>query len=489
VVPDKTTGTRRVGSVTVSQESEPSDYRGAVAAIMARGVEWDIDPTLDRIRDLVDVLGEPHRAYPVIHIAGTNGKSSTARLIEALLRERGLRTGVFTSPELTTLRERIAIDGEPLSEERFTETFRDVLPYVLLIDGKHPERLSFFEVLTAMAYAAFADAPVDVAVVEAGMGGAWDATNVADGAVAVITPIGLDHTRYLGDTLEAIAGEKAGIIKPQAVAVLAQQPLEAAEVLLRRVVEVGAAAAREGIEYGVLRRDVAVGGQQLSLKGLHGTYDEIFLPLFGEHQASNAATALAAVEAFASGAPTGGEAGLEAATRIAPGDSYLGGEEGQLDPALVRSGFAKSASPGRLEVARTGPTVLLDSAHNPAGMAATVATITESFGFTRLAGVLAVAADKDVAGILDQLEPVLAELVVTRNSSPRSMPPEELAELAEGVFGPERVHLAPRLDDAIDRAIGLAEETGEYRGAGVLITGSVVTAGDARTLLRVAEGG
>ncbi|XRQ12758.1 bifunctional folylpolyglutamate synthase/dihydrofolate synthase [Actinomadura welshii] len=472
----------------MSQVSEPSDYRSAVAAIMARGVEWEIDPTLDRIRDLVDVLGEPHRACPVIHIAGTNGKSSTARLIEALLRERGLRTGLFTSPEMTTLRERIAIDGEPLSEERFTETFLDVLPYVQLIDGKHPARLSFFEVLTAMAYAAFADAPVDVAVVEAGMGGAWDATNVADGSVAVITPIGLDHTRYLGDTLEEIAGEKAGIIKPQSIAVVAQQPVEAAEVLLHRVVESGAAAAREGIEYGVLSRDIAVGGQQIRVQGLHGVYDEIFLPLFGEHQASNAATALAAVEAFASGAPTRGEANLEAATRIAPGESYLGGEQGQLDPALVRSGFAKSASPGRLEVARTGPTVLLDAAHNPAGMAATVATVTESFGFTRLAGVLAVAADKDAAGILDQLEPVLAELVVTRNSSPRSMPPEELAELAESIFGPERVHLSPRLDDAIDRAIGLAEETGEYRGAGVLITGSVVTAGDARTLLRVAEG-
>ncbi|TDC65594.1 bifunctional folylpolyglutamate synthase/dihydrofolate synthase [Actinomadura sp. GC306] len=455
---------------------------------MARGVEWEIDPTLDRIRDLVDVLGEPHRAYPVIHIAGTNGKTSTARLIEALLRERGLRTGLFTSPELTTLRERIAIDGEPLSEERFTETFQDVLPYVQLIDGKHPVGLSFFEVLTAMAYAAFADAPVDVAVVETGMGGAWDATNVADAAVAVITPIGLDHTRYLGDTLEEIAAEKAGIIKPQSVAVLAQQPVEAAEVLLRRVVETGAAAAREGVEYGVLSRDVAVGGQQVSLRGLHGGYDEIFLPLFGEHQAGNAATALAAVEAFASGAPTRGEPNLEAATRIAPGESFLGGEQGQLDPALVRSGFAKSAAPGRLEVARTGPTVLLDSAHNPAGMAATVATITESFGFTRLAGVLAIAADKDVAGVLDQLEPVVEELVVTRNSSPRSMPPEELAELAGSIFGPERIHLAPRLDDAIDRAIGLAEETGEYRGAGVLITGSVITAGDARTLLRVAEG-
>ncbi|WP_404800564.1 bifunctional folylpolyglutamate synthase/dihydrofolate synthase [Actinomadura montaniterrae] len=472
----------------MSQATEPLDYRGAVSAIMSRGVEWEIDPTLDRIRDLVDVLGEPHRAYPVIHVAGTNGKSSTARLIEALLRERGLRTGLYTSPEMTTLRERIAIDGEPISEERFAEAFQDVLPYVQLVDGKHEARLSFFEVLTAMAFAAFADAPVDVAVVEVGMGGTWDATNVADGTVAVVTPIGLDHTRYLGDTLEEIAGEKAGIIKPGSVAVLSQQPVEAAEVLLRRVVETGAAAAREGIEYGVLSRDVAVGGQMIGVRGLHGTYDEIFLPLFGEHMASNAATALAAVEAFASGAPTRGEVALEAATRIAPGEAFLGGDEGQLDPALVRSGFAKSASPGRLEVARTGPTVLLDAAHNPAGMAATVATVTESFGFTRLVGVLAVAADKDVAGVLDQLEPVLAELVVTRNSSPRSLPPEELAEIAEGIFGPERVHVAERLDDAIDRAIGLAEETGEYRGAGVLITGSVVTAGDARTLLRVEEG-
>ncbi|WP_051712628.1 bifunctional folylpolyglutamate synthase/dihydrofolate synthase [Spirillospora albida] len=455
---------------------------------MGRGVEWEIDPTLDRVRDLMDVLGEPQRAYPVIHVAGTNGKTSTARLIEALLRERGLRTGLYTSPELTTLRERIAIDGEPLGEEAFTETFRDVLPYVQLVDGKHENRLSFFEVLTAMAFAAFADAPVDVAVVEVGMGGTWDATNVADGTVAVVTPIGLDHTRYLGDTIEEIAGEKAGIIKPGAVAVLAQQPVEAAEVLLRRIAETGAAAAREGLEFGVLNRDVAVGGQMLALRGLHGTYDEIFLPLFGDHHASNAATALAAVEAFASGTASRGEVDLEAATRIAKGETYIGGAEGQLDPALVRAGFAGSASPGRLEVVRTGPTVLLDVAHNPSGMAASVATITESFGFTRLVGVLAIAADKDIAGVLDQLEPVLAELVVTRNSSPRSLPPEELAEEAEGVFGAERVHVAERLDDAIDRAIGLAEETGEYRGAGVLITGSVVTVGDARTLLRV-DGG
>ncbi|MFC0038603.1 glutamate ligase domain-containing protein [Actinomadura rayongensis] len=461
-----------------------SDYRSVVAAIDARGVEWDFDPSLDRMADLVDLLGSPQRAYPVIHVAGTNGKSSTARFVAALLRERGLRVGLYTSPHLVTPRERIAIDGEPISEEAFVAAYADIAPYLPIVDDKHPVRLSYFEVLTAMAFAAFADAPVDVAVVEVGLGGTFDATNVADGQVAVVTPVALDHTRYLGDTVEEIAAEKAGIIKPGAVAVIAQQSVAAAEVLLRRVAETGATAAREGIEFGVLSRDVAVGGQRIAVRGLHGTYDDVFLPLFGDHQAANAATAIAAVEAFASGGPTPGDVPLEAATRVAPGETYTGGAEGQLDPALVRSALAKAESPGRLEVVRSGPAVLVDATHNPAGMAATVATITESFGFTRLVGVFAGAADKDLAGVLDQLEPVLAELVVTRNSSPRSMPPEELGELAESVFGPERVHVVPSLDDAIDQGIALAEETGEYQGAGVLITGSVVTAGDARTLLR-----
>jgi dihydrofolate synthase/folylpolyglutamate synthase len=477
-----------------------SDYRATVGAIRARGVEWDIDPTIERIRDLMDLLGAPQRAYPIIHVAGTNGKSSTVRLIDALLRERGLRVGRFTSPEMTTMRERIALDGEPVGERLFVETYEEIAPYVQMIDEKHGERarraegreehgvrLSFFEVLTAMAYAAFADAPVDVAVIEVGMGGRWDATNVADGVVAVVTPIGLDHTRYLGDTVEEIAAEKAGIIKPGAVAILAQQPLAAAEVLLGRVAETRATVAREGIEFGVLQRDVAVGGQLLRLQGLHAVYDEIFLPMFGDHQASNAACALAAVEAFATGAATAGEPDLDAVTRgavAAAGPQGFEGSAEQLDPVLVRAGFGGSTSPGRLEVVRTGPTVLLDSAHNPTGMAASVETVTESFGFSRLVGVLAIAADKDVAGVLDQLEPVLAELIVTRNSSPRSMPPEELAEIAEGIFGAERVHLAARMDDAIDQAIAQAEDTGEYQGAGVLITGSVVTAGDARTLLR-----
>jgi dihydrofolate synthase/folylpolyglutamate synthase len=419
-------------------------------------------------------------------VSGTNGKTSTSRLIDALLRERGLRVGLYTSPQLTTLRERIAIDGEPISEELFVETYADLAPYLQLIDDKHGVRLSFFEVLTAMAYAAFADAPVDVAIIEVGMGGTWDATNVADGVVAVVTPIGLDHTDYLGETIEEIAAEKAGIIKPGAIAVLGRQQAEAAEVLAARVAETKVPAVREGIEFGVLGREIGVGGQLLRLQGLHGVYDEIYLPMFGEYQAGNAACALVAVEAFASGAPTAlGEVKLEDATRGAEIMGTFEGGEGQLDPELVQAAFARSSSPGRLEIARTGPTVLLDSAHNPAGMAASVAALVEEFGFTRLVGVLAVAADKDVTGLLEELEPVLAELVVTRNSSPRSMPPEELGDLAEGIFGEDRVHLADRLDDAIDQALGLAEETGEYQGAGVLITGSVVTAGDARTLLRV----
>ncbi|GAA3747149.1 dihydrofolate synthase/folylpolyglutamate synthase [Spinactinospora alkalitolerans] len=439
-----------------------SDYRAVEAAIMARAGESLIDPTLDRISALMDLLGEPQRSYRAIHLTGTNGKTSTARMIDALLRERHLRVGRYTSPHLKSMRERIVIDGEPISEERFVETYVDILPYVEMVDADSDVPMSFFEVLTAMAYAAFADAPVDVAVIEVGMGGRWDATNVVDADVAVVTPIGIDHTQFLPDTVEGIAEEKSGIIKPGSIAVLAQQPLAAAEVLMRRVSEIGARVAREGLEFGVVHRDIAVGGQQVALKGLRGGYDGVFLPLFGAHQAGNAAVAVAAVEAFA-----------------APGEG-----DDQLDPALVGTALGGVASPGRMEVVRRSPTVLVDAAHNPAGMAAAAATVEEAFTFSRLVGVVAIMADKDVAGILEPLEPLLAEVVVTRNSSQRSMGPEELKEVAEEVFGPDRVHLAPRLDDAIDQAVTLAEESGEFGGAGVLITGSVVTAGDAAHLMK-----
>jgi dihydrofolate synthase/folylpolyglutamate synthase len=472
--------------------TEPQTRLGqAEREILARRPEHSIQPSLDRITALTALLGDPQRAYPVIHITGTNGKTSTARMIETLLRARGLRTGLFTSPHLSSIRERICVDGEPLSAERFADAYDEVRPYLELVDQSQPAALSFFEVLTAMAFAVFADAPVDVAVIEVGVGGTWDCTNVADGAVAVVTPISIDHVRYLGNTVTSIATDKAGIIKPGAVAVLAQQPLDAAEVLLRRVAEVGATVAREGLEFGVTSRELAVGGQLLGIRGLLGSYDGLFLPLFGAHQAGNAACALAAVEAFAGASAMGGP---EEATELAVPDD----QPAPLDDELVRSAFRMMSSPGRLEVVRRSPVVIVDAAHNPAGMAATVTALTESFALTDLIAILAVSEDKDVPGILDELEPVVSELVVTANSSPRSADPGKLAELAAAVFGSDRVRAVPRLDDAIELAVELADEAdarsadsggGPPGTALVLITGSVITAGDARLLLTHAPSG
>jgi folylpolyglutamate synthase/dihydrofolate synthase len=467
----------------MSADNVAARMAAAEEAILGRRPEHAIEPSLDRITALTELLGDPQRAYPVIHLTGTNGKTSTARMTETLLRTRGLRTGLFTSPHLTSIRERICIDGEMISAERFASAYEELEPYLDLVDAGQPTRLSFFEVLTAMAFAVFADAPVDVAIIEVGVGGTWDCTNVADGAVAVITPVSIDHVQYLGDTIEAIATDKSGIIKPGAVAVLAQQPVEAAEALLRRISETGATVVREGLEFGVTRREVAVGGQQLSIDGLRGGYEDLFLPLFGAHQASNAACALAAVEAFAGAAATPGpdQQGAPAAEAgTAP-----------LDDALVRQAFAAMSSPGRLEVLRRSPIVIADSAHNPAGMAATVTALGESFSFGALIAVVAISEDKDVPGILNELEPVTDELVVTSNSSARSMTPGKLAELAEAVFGPERVTQAGRLDHAIEVAVRLADEFdgGQARGgghpgsAGVLVTGSVITAGNVRQLL------
>ena len=489
-----------------------AELREIERQILDRRPEHSIEPSLDRITDLVGLLGDPQRSYPVIHITGTNGKTSTARMIQTLLHARGLRTGLFTSPHLISMRERICVDGEPLSAERFVEVYREIEPYLHLVDARQQVRLSFFEVLTAMAFAAFADAPVDVAVVEVGMGGTWDNTNVADGAVAVITPISIDHAEYLGDTVSAIAADKAGIIKAGAVAVLGQQPVEAAAQLLRRAAEVGASVAREGIEFGVLARELAVGGQRLSVRGLLGEYDDLYLPMFGAHQAANAACALAAVEAFsgAQGSPDGtAEDEAPGGGARGPGGMPSPGGTVPLDADLVAGAFAAMSSPGRLEVVRRSPLVLVDSAHNPGGMAATAAALTETFGPAEVIAVLAVSSDKDVAGILNELEPAAAAVIATRNSSPRSMQPAALAEAARAAFGPDRVHVAERLDDAIELAVGLADEAaaviggplaglmpglapglapgdadlGAAAGTLVLVVGSVVTAGDARLLL------
>ena len=527
-------------------------------AIISRRPEHSIDPTLDRMRALVDVLGDPHKAYPVIHLTGTNGKTSTARMTERLLRARGLRTGLFTSPHLTSIRERICVDGEPLSAEQFITAYDEIEPYLDLVDAGQGSRLSFFEVLVGMAFATFADAPVDVAVIEVGIGGTWDNTNVADGAVAVLTPISIDHVRWLGNTVEEIAAEKAGIIKPGAVAVIGRQPPEAAAVITRRAAEVGATVVREGAEFGVIRRELAVGGQRVDVRGLLGDYDDLFLPLFGAYQAGNLACAIAAVEAFARADATDSPflgndspADLASQTRAAltlvpPGDGGdspggtgpqvngvdrggaeletaqlrdlgrrdaadgeefdeagglaerdrsdqpgVGGQAGPLDLDLVREAVAEMSSPGRLEIVRRSPVVIVDAAHNPAGMAATVAALQEAFSFTDLIAVLSISADKDIPGILDELEPVATQVVATRNASGRAMDAEDLADVAESVFGAERVTIAPQLDEAIEVAVGLADEAdadsldsgGGPGGAVVLIAGSVITAGEARTLL------
>lgn len=471
--PDPRSGGSRLG--TGPSPVDLAEMALVEAELDQRWPETKIEPSLTRIATLMDVLGSPQRAFPAIHVAGTNGKTSVTRMIDSLLTALHRRTGRLTSPHLQLATERISIDNRPISPARYVELYREMQPYIEMIDAQSATAggpaMSKFEVLTAMAYAAFAEAPVDVAVVETGMGGSWDATNVIDAQVAVITPIGLDHTEYLGPDLTSIAKEKAGIIKraPESlvptdtVAIIAEQDPEALEVLLRRAVETDAAVARAGSEFQVLSRRIAVGGQQLELQGLGGVYDEIFLPLHGEHQAHNAALALAAVEAF-----------------------FGAGAQRQLDIDAVRAGFAGVTSPGRLERMRNAPTLFIDAAHNPAGATALAATLTAEFDFRKLVGVVAVLADKDVAGILTALEPVFDEIVVTTNGSPRALPVDQLADLAVQRFGDERVVTADTLPDALETAVALAEEVGAsgemVSGAGVVVTGSVITAGAARAL-------
>jgi dihydrofolate synthase / folylpolyglutamate synthase len=443
-----------------------------------RWPETKIEPSLARITALLDLLGSPQRAYPSIHIAGTNGKTSVARMVDALLTALHRRTGRTTSPHLQSAVERIAIDGEPISPAQYVATYREIEPFVQMIDEQSQSAggpaMSKFEVLTAMAFAAFADAPVDVAVVEVGLGGRWDATNVVNAPVAVITPISVDHVEYLGPDIAGIAAEKAGIItktagKVDTVAVIGRQVPEAMEVLLAQSVRADAAVAREDSEFALLGRQVAVGGQLLELHGLGGVYSDVYLPLHGEHQAHNAALALAAVEAF-----------------------FGAGARRQLDVDAVRAGFASVTSPGRLERMRSTPTIFIDAAHNPAGAGALAQTLADEFAFQFLVGVISVLADKDVGGILAALEPVLDRVVVTHNGSPRALDVESLALAAEQRFGPDRVLTAENLRDAIDTATALvddacAEGTTDgtappFSGTGIVVTGSVVTAGAARTL-------
>jgi dihydrofolate synthase/folylpolyglutamate synthase len=448
----------------MSQTPAPDAVRtfdAAEQALLARWPETRLDPSLDRIAAFTELLGEPQKGYPVVHLTGTNGKTSTSRMIDTPIRATGLRTGRFTSPHVESMTERISLDGEPLTEEQFLDAYNDVAALARLADEDAAHPLSFFEMVVGMALATFANAPVDAAVVEVGMGGSWDATNVADATVAVILPIAVDHAAYLGARPVDIAVEKAGIIKPGSTVVSAVQEDDVAAVIAERAAEVGATVLWEGRDFGVSHRVPAVGGQMLRLSGVRGEYDEVFLPLYGAHQGQNAVLALAAVEAFIGDEP--------------------------LDVDLVREAFEQVTSPGRLEVVRRSPTIVLDAAHNPHGAAAVVDALEDSFAFSPLIGVVGVMADKDYEGVLAAFEPSMAAIVCTQNSTARTLPAEELAEVARGIFGIDRVYVAPRLEDALDQAATLAEEGGvfgEAIGSGaVLVTGSVVTVGQARHLL------
>ena len=429
-------------------------------ALLNRWPETRINPTLERIALLADLLGSPQLSYPTIHIAGTNGKTTTTRLIDSLCFELGLRTGRFTSPHLESFLERISINGEPISEAAMIATYEDVAPYFQLVDERMSHRLSFFEAITGLSFVAFAEHPVDVGIFECGMGGEWDSTNVINGKVSVVTPIGLDHTQYLGDTLTAIATTKSGIIKPGSFAVLARQELDPAQVLMRKCAEVEAIPIREGIEYQVSNRSLAVGGQLMSIKGVYGDYEELFLPLHGEHQASNAATALAAVEVFAG--------------------------EKKLDEELVRSAFAIASSPGRCEIVHRSPTVIIDAAHNPHGAKSLRKTIENEFDFDSVIGIVAPMGDKDTDGILEEFEAIMTSVIITKNSSHRAAPIDELAAQAREIFGEKRVLTKDSLESAIDAAITQAKFEVEMneRSCAVLIAGSVISAGEARALIR-----
>ena len=427
-------------------------------ALLARWPESRIEPTLERISALMDILGSPQLTYPTIHIAGTNGKTTTTRMIDSLLFETGMRTGRFTSPHLESYLERIAINGKSIDAKEMIFAYNDIAAYLDLMDEKFEHPISFFEAITALAFVAFAEHPVDVGIIEVGMGGTWDATNVIDADVSVIMPIDLDHTEYLGTTLTEIASTKAGVIKEGGFVVLAQQKPEAAIELLKRAAEVGADIAREGIEYELMSRAVAVGGQLISIKGINDTYEDIFLPLYGKHQAANAASALVAVEAFFGDQP--------------------------LDIESVRAGFAAVTSPGRCEIVHRDPTIILDAAHNPHGASALAESLETEFTFDEKIGVIAIFADKDAAGVLKELEPALNSIIVTQSSSTRAMPVAELEKIAVSIFGNDRVFPVPTLEGALDRAVEKAQRPLSDDSVGVVVTGSVVTVGEARTYLR-----
>ncbi|TFD26078.1 MULTISPECIES: bifunctional folylpolyglutamate synthase/dihydrofolate synthase [Cryobacterium] len=434
------------------------------AELLQRVGESQPQPRLAPTRRALDFLGDPQGSYPIIHVAGTNGKTSTSRLVESIVRAYGLRTGLLTSPHLVRLNERIVIDGEPISDQILAANWADIQPYLQLVDaeldaaGEVP--LTFFEALTVLAYACFADAPVDVAVIEVGMGGEWDSTNVADGQVAVFTPIALDHTLRLGTTVAEIARTKSGIIKPAAAVVSAAQSADVQAELNRAAELSEATLARENEGFELISSTVAVGGQVISVRGLAGTYTDLFLPLYGTHQAHNAALAIAAVESF-----------LGAGSQALVGD-------------LLAEGLGTATSPGRLQLVGIEPTVLVDAAHNPHGAGALAAALEDYFDFDEIAVVVGILADKDAEGIIAALAPQVDRFYVTEPHSERAARMDDLADnIAEWTSD----EVTFRFDDLAGALESAREWAAEAPKRAVLVTGSIVLVGEAITLAVAGE--
>lgn len=457
----------------MNQELDRFSVASVYAELLSRAPENKMEPRMQPMVEAMDLLGEPNRTAPVIHITGTNGKTSTARMIEAGLLAHDLRVGRYTSPHLSSVTERICLDGQPVDDATFVRVWDEVRPFISLVDDKLADRgevpLTYFECVTILAFAVFADAPVDVMVLEVGLGGITDATNVADGSVSVITPISLDHTELLGDDERDIALEKAGIIKTDGFLISAAQVPAAADVLLAEARAKNVPYRFEGVEFGVESRVPGVGGQQLTVSGLAGRYPDILLPLHGAHQAQNFAVAVAALEAF------------------------IGGGEQELNIDNLRLAAENISAPGRLETLRTGPSIIVDAAHNPAGITASAEALKESFGLSRLVLVVGILQDKDAREMLTALfkeyEGLVDDICFTQSTSPRAIPAGVLGSLALDVgYAEQDIYVTERLDDAIDWAVGRADEADPGLIGGVLITGSITLVGEARTLLGAPEG-
>ncbi|WP_203579579.1 bifunctional folylpolyglutamate synthase/dihydrofolate synthase [Microbacterium hibisci] len=426
------------------------------ALLQRQGERW-VQPRVERTRRVLELLDDPQKTYRVVHVTGTNGKTSISRMIESLVRAHGLRTGLFTSPHLERFTERIMVDGEPIADAAVADAWDEIEPFVGIVDAELEANgdapLTFFELLTVLAFVAFADAPIDVLVLEVGMGGSWDSTNTADGDVAVFAPIDVDHADRLGDTIAEIAGVKAGIIKDGAAVVSARQDAAAEAVLREAAAAHGATIAFEGGEFALAQQRLAVGGQQITVRGLAGTYEDEYVPLYGGHQGFNAALAIAAVE------------------------SLVGGGSQRIAGDVLAEGFGSVTSPGRLQLVGANPTVLVDAAHNPHGARALVTALREAFDFDEWGVVLGVLSDKDAAGIVAELAPVAAQLFATAPDSERAEDADTIADLAEA--HDLRVTVHRDLAEAADAARAWAAASDRRA---VVIAGSVVLAGEALAL-------